>query len=195
MAVIGILLAAGLGRRFDASGHRLKLLEPLAGGEPLALAAARSLRAAVGTVVAVVHGGQDPKQARLRALLEAAGCSVVRCEPEDPGTAGMGASIACGVRSCPDAQGWIIALADMPAIRPETIVAVRAAIAAGADSAAPYFRGRRGHPVGFGAACGPELAQLAGDAGARAVLERHRPRRIDVDDPGILIDVDLPTEL
>jgi molybdenum cofactor cytidylyltransferase len=197
--MIGILLAAGRGRRFDATGRRLKLIEPqasgAAAGEPLALSAARALRAAVGTVVAVVRGGQDPNQARLRGLLEAEGCTVVACAPDASGAEGMGASIACGVGVHPQARGWIIALADMPAIRPATIAAVRGAIERGAHSAAPYFQGRRGHPVGFGAVCGPALAGLSGDAGARTVLERFPPMRIDVDDPGILVDVDLASDL
>lgn len=197
MEVIGVLLAAGQGRRFDATLRRLKLIETCsagpAAGEPLALAAAQALRAALGTVVAVVRSDRDPKQRRLHELLAAAGCTLV-AYPAD-GAGGMGASIACAVASRPEAGGWIIALADMPAIRPATIVAVRAAIAQGAACAAPYFQGRRGHPVGFGAVCGPELAALHGDAGARAVLERHRPLRIDVDDPGILQDVDLPADL
>ena len=35
------------------------------------------------------------------------------------------------------------------------------------------------------------LAALRGDGGARAVLARHPPLRIDVDDPGVLYDVDI----
>jgi molybdenum cofactor cytidylyltransferase len=199
MEVIGILLAAGQGRRFDASGRRLKLIEArrtgAVAGEPLALAAALALRAALGSVVAVVRSEQGPNQERLRRLLEQAGCAIVTCAPADGAAEGMGASIACGIASRPHAGGWIIALADMPAIQPPTIRALRAAIEQGAASAAPYFRGQRGHPVAFGAACGPALAALVGDTGARAVLERFPPVRIDVDDPGILMDVDRATDL
>jgi molybdenum cofactor cytidylyltransferase len=108
---------------------------------------------------------------------------------------GTGASIACAVRATPWARGWIVALADMPAIEPDTVQAVRAALLAGAESAAPFHRGRRGHPVGFGAACRAELAALDGDEGARAVLARHPPARLEVDDPGILFDVDTPADL
>lgn len=195
--IVGILLAAGRGTRFDPSARRLKLLEgrPQADGSvtPMAAAAARTLRSAVGRVIAVVRTEDGPNQERLRTVLEAQGCTVVRCSPDTP--EGTGASIACGVRASPDAAGWIIALADMPDIRAETIVAVRRALLRGARCAAPFHEGRRGHPVGFGAACGPALAALGGDQGARALLAQHAPERVEVDDPGVLDDIDTPPDL
>lgn len=223
--VLGVLLAAGRGARFDASARRLKLLEPYpagqAGAPPLILAAARPLLAA-GPVLAVVRtlsarraaaiDGPNPAQLRrLAELLAGAGCRVVSYTEADRGAAdelegqrdgggagrgeGTGASIACAVRASPGAGGWIVALGDMPRIQAATIAAVRRALLDGALTAAPYFQGRRGHPVGFGAACEAQLAALAGDQGARAVLQRHPPVRIDVDDPGVLFDVDRPEDL
>ena len=195
-AVVGILLAAGKGERFDPSARRLKLLEPCAGGpdgtEPIAVAAARRLRAAVGPVLAVVRDETDANQDRLRTLLAEQGCTVLRCEQAREG---IGASIACAVRASAHARGWVVALADMPLIAPQTIAAVRKAIVDGAASAAPFYRGQRGHPVGFGALCGAELASLTGDTGARELLARHRPVRIDVEDPGVLCDIDEPADL
>jgi len=196
MEVVGILLAAGLGKRFDPSAERLKLLEACAvgaeGAVPIAAAAARNLRAALGYVIAVVRAQSDAKQLQLRALLAEQGCTVLPCEQAHEG---MGASIACAIRASAQAQGWVIALADMPQVQQQTIVAVRKAIADGATTAAPFYRGQRGHPVGFGAACGPELAALQGDRGARDVLQRHPPVRIDVEDPGVLCDIDEPADL
>jgi len=104
----------------------------------------------------------------------------------------MGHSLACGVRARSSAAGWVIALADMPAVSPATIVAVRDALARGYPSAAPVHRGQRGHPVGFGRACRTELLALTGDAGARGVLAAHPPLLIEVDDPGCLLDIDAP---
>lgn len=194
MDVVGILLAAGIGLRFDPSAQRLKLLESCPGqdAEPIARAAARSLRAAVSTVIAVVRAEDSPNQQRLRSLLTEQGCTVLRCQNAQEG---IGASIACAVRASASAAGWIIALADMPRVQPQTIVAVRKAITDGAASAAPFYQGQRGHPVGFGAVCGAELAALTGDTGAREVLARHRPVRIDVEDPGVLCDIDEPVDL
>ena len=110
---------------------------------------------------------------------------------------GMGASLACGVEAASDAKGWVVALADMPWIAPETIARVAAAIKAGATVAAPFMRGERGHPVGFARSCYAELAALSGDAGAKAIVAAHRESlmRIDVDDAGTTRDVDSPTDL
>ncbi len=187
--IAGVLLAAGIGRRYDPSGERLKLLEAAPDGVPLAAAALRHLRAAVGDVVAVVRPADSAAQRQLHHLLAAEGAQLVVCpEAED----GMGHSLACGVRSRSDAAGWVIALADMPAVSPATIAAIRDAIGRGNQTVAPVHHGRRGHPVGFGRACRDELLALQGDAGARGVLAAHPPLLIEVDDPGCLLDIDTP---
>jgi molybdenum cofactor cytidylyltransferase len=195
-AIVGILLAAGTGRRFDPSGARLKLLEPAPSGAhagcPLAVAAALNLKAAVDDVVAVVRPIDGPPQRSLHAALAAAGCRIVVCERAGEG---MGASLACGARAARCAAGWVIALADMPAIAPATIAAVAQALRAGHTAAAPFVGERRGHPVGFGAACYEELARLTGDAGARSVLVARPPFRVAVDDPGALLDIDSAADL
>jgi len=193
--IVGVLLAAGLGQRFDPSGRILKLLSAAPAGpqagRPLAVAALRNLRAAVTDVVAVLRPARDPQQKQLHALLAAEGVPLVICETAD---AGIGASLACGVRSRRDAAGWLIALADMPAVLPSTIAAVRDALLRGHQTAAPCFRGQRGHPVGFGRACRDALLTLSGDVGARGVLAKHSPLLIDVDDPGCLLDIDRPDD-
>ena len=85
----------------------------------------------------------------------------------------------------------------MPWIRPETIARVAGAIGGGAVVAAPFFSGKRGHPVGFAASCFADLAALTGDEGAKAIVAAHRDRiaRVDVDDPGILRDIDTREDL
>jgi molybdenum cofactor cytidylyltransferase len=71
------------------------------------------------------------------------------------------------------------------------------AIADGAVVAAPFHRQRRGHPVGFGAACCAERAALSNEDGAKSGVAAHRDSlvRIDVDDAGTLRDVDRPDDL
>jgi len=192
--LVGILLAAGRGERFGGD----KLLAKAAkrpgarelAGECIGVAACRHLLLAVPRVVAVVRVG-DPA---LAAALGAAGAQVLRCPTADEG---MGASLAWSVAATSDASGWVVALADMPWIKPATIARVAAAVAAGAPVAAPFHRGQRGHPVGFSAACYVALAALRGDEGAKAVVAAHDDglARIDVDDAGTLRDVDLPADL
>src|SRR5262245_35011436 len=194
--IVGILLAAGLGHRFDPTGKRLKLLEPAPGGRhagvPLALASARNLLQALRTVCAVVRPAEDASQQRLHALLADAGCELVICDRADEG---MGLSLACGVQASPNAAGWIIALADMPAIEPGSIRAVAQAINDGYDTAAAFFGERRGHPVGFASSLYEELIALTGDDGARRVLTRQPPHRVSVADRGVLLDMDTPDGL
>jgi molybdenum cofactor cytidylyltransferase len=188
MDVVGILLAAGAGVRFG--GDKLLAQGGAAGPQgPIGVAACRHLVAAVPRTIAVVR----PGDARLAAALAGAGASVVEC----PAAArGIGASLACGVRASAEADGWIVALADMPWIRPDTIARVAASVRGGALVAAPFHAGTRGHPVGFGSACRDELAALDGDEGARAILTAHRDAlvRIDVDDAGVLRDIDTPDQ-
>jgi molybdenum cofactor cytidylyltransferase len=185
VSVVGILLAAGRGERFGGD----KLLEPLGAGT-VGATACRNLLAAVPEVLAVVR----PGDAQLAAALADAGARIVECADADEG---MGASLACGVRTASDAGGWVIALADMPWIDAGTIARVAAAVAGGAVVAAPFHRGRRGHPVGFGRDCAAALAVLRGDDGAKAVVAAHAAAmlRIDVDDAGVLRDVDTPNDL
>ena len=184
--IAGILLAAGRGTRFG--GH--KLLSSLPDGTPLGVAAARHLLAALPVSLAVVRSDD----AILSARLSAAGMRVVVCEQADQG---MGMSLRTGVAASRDAAGWVIALADMPLIKPETIKGVVALLQQGAALAAPSHGGQRGHPVGFGHVLRDELLALAGDQGARDLLTRHASRLVllPVDDPGILADVDTPADI
>lgn len=184
--IAGVLLAAGSSSRFGGP----KLLQPLADGTPLGVAAARNLRAAVDFAVAVVR----PEDQVLAERLAAEGLAVAAC----PRAAeGMGASLACGVRAAEGAQGWLIALADMPGIRPDTIRQVLRHLAAGAPLAAPVYQGRRGHPVGFSRAFREALCRLSGDEGARALLAAHAAdlEGFACDDPGVLLDIDTPADL
>lgn len=189
MTPVGILLAAGRGRRFDPSGSRNKLLQPVAGGEPVVVASARALLAVVPQVIAVVAPGDGGVADALRAL----GCDVTVCPSADDG---MAHSLVHAVRhSLPAAQAWLIALGDMPHVREPTIRALSDAVAGGAVIAAPVLGGRRGNPVAFGAACLPALLALEGDEGARRILKLYPVTELEVDDPGIFQDIDSPADL
>lgn len=193
--IVGVLLAAGRGTRFDPSGSRLKLLEAATrgsqSGAPLAVAAARALRVALDEVFAVVAPPSEGSQLELHNLLREESCTLV-VNPR--AVEGQGTSIACGVGATSSADGWVIALADMPALQPDTVRRVVEALHAGAATVAPIYHGRRGHPVGFAAPLLSELLALDGDTGARSVLMRHPPQLIEVDDPGVLYDVDTPED-
>lgn len=188
MTYVGILLAAGRGRRFDPSGRRHKLLAALPDGTPVAVASARAMCAALPRVVAVV----GPDSGTLGAALADAGCEVVVCA--DAGS-GMAASLVCAVQHCAASAGWIIGLADMPYVLPSTISALAQALAEGAQIVQPACGGRRGNPAGFGAVHLAPLLALTGDQGARSLLQSHPVATIETGDPGILRDIDLPSDL
>jgi molybdenum cofactor cytidylyltransferase len=184
----GILLAAGVGSRFDPQGLQNKLLARLPDGTPVAHEAAHRLLLVVPHVLAVVRPGAEA----LARLLNDAGCDVAFAPAAERG---MGASLAAGIQASEDAEGWIVALADMPRIQVATIEAVARALDGGAPIVAPFYEGQRGHPVGFSAEHRDALLALDGDSGARALLTSQRVMRLDVDDDGILRDVDTPEDL
>jgi len=191
VAVSAILLAAGAGSRF---GGR-KLLQPLPDGTPIGIAAFRNLREAIGRVVVVIRDGDE----ELAARFARENATIVTCKLA---VDGMGHSLAAGVQAEPNADGWVVALGDMPRVRPDTIRAVAEKLATeasitGASIVVATYRGERGHPVGFGARFREELLSLSGDTGARALLKQHADQvaHLDLDDPGVLQDVDTSSDL
>ena len=187
MNLVAVLLAAGTATRFGSD----KLLHALPHDVPIGIQAARHLSAVFEMNVLVVV---RPEATALADLFRKEGCVVVPCERA---ALGMGASLACAVRAAPNAEGFVVALADMPFIRSSTIAAVRDALAAGAPLVAPYFRARRGHPVGLAAKFRRELEVLEGDEGARKIIAAHEKSllKIPVGDPGVLRDIDTPADL
>jgi molybdenum cofactor cytidylyltransferase len=186
LKIIGILLAAGSGSRFGGN----KLTHALPGGTPIGVASLRNLKLALPQVIAVVRSADTG----LRDLLADEGVDVHLCEDAH---LGMARSFVCGIGASRDADGWVIALGDMPFLLPQTIAAIGQRVAQTGGIAIPAYRGTRGHPVGFGRRYRDELLDLEGDEGARSVIDRH-PGDLDVvdcGDRGILRDIDTPADL
>ena len=156
--------------------------------------AARHLKLELKNVIAVVR----PESAELSQALSDEGCEVVVCQNA---AEGMGASLACAARAAahldPPADGYLVALGDMPFVRRTTIAAVRDALGSGAALAAPYFRARQGHPVAFSKRFHQELLTLRGDEGAKKLLAANERQlvKIPVGDPGVIRDIDTPDDL
>ena len=184
--IVGILLAAGKGDRFGGG----KLLSTLPDGRPIALAAARNLQPACDRLLVVLRPGDRA----LADLLTADGFAVMVCHDAE---AGMGHSLAAGVRASPEAGAWIVALADMPFIQSTSHHGVAARLRAGDSLVATKFQGRRGHPVGFSGRWRDQLSVLTGDQGGKAILEENpgELRLVEVDDPGVVRDIDRPEDL
>jgi molybdenum cofactor cytidylyltransferase len=186
LKIVGILLAAGSGSRFGGG----KLLHCLADGTPIGVASLRNLHAVLPEVHAVTRNGDDA----LRMRFEAEGIAVCTCPDAQ---LGMARSFICGIGASRDADGWVIALGDMPFVLPQTIKTLAACIEQTGLIAIPAYRGKRGHPVGFGRRYLDELLKLEGDEGARSVIARH-PGELQVlecDDRGVLRDIDTIEDL
>ena len=104
---------------------------------------------------------------------------------------GQLSSMQCGLRAVPEgAPGVLFTLVDHPDPAPETV----ARLFSNALISVPVSGGRRGHPVFFGKALIPEFLELPPEATAKEVFRRHssETRYVEVEDPGILDDVDDP---
>lgn len=184
-----IVLAAGLGSRFGGTSH--KLVQTLGAGSVLGQTLVHAIQSRLPVTV-VTTQGLAAEASRWVARRDV----VVLPEVGSPGAGllGMGYSIAAGVLARPQAAGWLVLPGDMPLVRPSTLLQVAAGLAQHAVVYAQY-RGRRGHPVAFGAELFSDLVQLNGDEGARRVMARYPSFGIEAGDPGVLMDVDTEADL
>lgn len=114
---------------------------------------------------------------------------------------GMASSVAAGFAAVaerwPELDAALLWPVDQPYVDARTVATLVAA--AGAERIIiPVCRGRGGHPTVFGRALWPALVACAGaPGGARAVLAAHAgtTTRLEVSDPGVTADVDVPADL
>lgn len=165
-----IVLAAGRGERFAASGGTTHKLQALLAGKRV-----------IDHVLDAVKASGLPYH-------------VVDADPARPG---MGDSIAAGVRASPSANGWLILPADLPLITSETLKAM--AFAPPRAVTVPVVNGQRGHPVRFGVKCAQELLDLQGNQGAAQLIQGRAATDsvafIKLDDVGCITDVDTLADL
>ncbi|WP_434562069.1 nucleotidyltransferase family protein [Pseudomonas sp. Z5-35] len=186
-----IILAAGSGRRFRevAGADKDKLLADCTGRDGAVRSVIEHVLANLPSSLekrVLVTRNDRPQAIR---MAQAYGCDYV--ELDSPG---LGDSIAAGVRACPDLDGWLIVLGDMPFILPSSFEGVMAGMREDGVSV-PVLAGEHGHPVGFGRALGPPLMALTGDRGAKVLLAGAHVVHVPVDDPGVTWDVDVPEAL
>jgi molybdenum cofactor cytidylyltransferase len=188
-----IVLAAGLGSRFAGTGHKLEQLLHDEDGHGAAAVLSLTLRNALASrlpVLVVTTSDLAPlahEEVAARDVVVVPRAAPVRGR-------GMGDSIAAGVAARADAPGWLLLPADMPRVKPSTLVAVAQALQQHPVAFAQH-QGRRGHPVGFAAELYSELIGLTGDEGARRLVARYPSVPVEVDDPGVLIDIDTAEDL
>ena len=184
-----IVLAAGAGSRFGGPTHKLN--QHLGHSSVLGATLRNALDTRLPVVVVTTELLSDTAR-RLVAARDVVVLPAVAASAAEP--LGMGYSIAAGVSARPDASGWLVLPGDMPLVRAATLLAVARSLDQNAVAFAQY-RGRRGHPVGFAAELYSELVTLAGDEGARRLVARYPAQGVEVDDDGVLIDVDTEEDL
>lgn len=180
-----VIAAAGRSERFIRAGGSGNKLNALLGERTLF---ARTLQQAQdsGLPLLVVT---RPDNQRVRRH-----CAEQQVETVLLDSHGLGDSIAAGVAARPQWDGWLIHLADMPFVPPDIFLQTAAALQQHAI-VRPCVNGHPGHPVGFSAALRNALCALHGDDGGRSVLFGREVHLISVDNPAIVMDIDLPSQL
>ena len=189
LAPVVVVLAAGRGSRFEGAVHKLR--QSLGDESVLAATLAQVLQSGLPAVVVTTAELVPIVQPLIAAR------DIVLLPPIGSATReqlGMGYSIAAGVGARPNASGWLVLPGDMPLVQATTLQAVARSLGQHPVVYAQH-RGRRGHPVGFAAELYTELVRLTGDEGARRLLARYPSQGLEVDDPGVLVDVDTQADL
>ncbi|PWU20158.1 MAG: nucleotidyltransferase family protein [Candidatus Rokuibacteriota bacterium] len=176
-----VVLAAGLSRRMGQA----KLLLPVRGSTVVWHTVQGVLGAGVKPVV-IVTGREH--EAIAQALVGVPVDIALNDHPE----AGQASSIRAGVAALPaGAEAVLIVLGDQPFLDDRIIPALVAARSdTGKPIAAPRYRDGRGNPVLFSRSVFPELLEVRGDQGARAVVERD-PDRVAL----VEFDFSMPPDL
>jgi molybdenum cofactor cytidylyltransferase len=188
--VVGaVVLAAGRSSRMGEN----KLLVPWRGSPIVARVVDEVLASRVRQVVVVV----GHQAAEVRAAL--AGRRVTFAENPDFAV-GMSTSLRTGLAAlADDIDGAVICLGDMPLVKREHIDALAARFDAEGDHTiyVPTFERKRGNPILWARRHFAEMAALAGDVGAKALLDQHADavELVPVDDAGVTVDVDTPEAL
>lgn len=186
MSLSGLVLAAGQGRRFGSD----KLAHLMPDQRPLLAHALTPLLAHCEQCVVVMR----PDQLTLAAQIRQMGAQVVFCTDAD---GGMAHTLRAGLQAISTDSNILLMLGDLPYVHTDTVQRVAYAVRSGASLAAPFYAGKRGHPVGFASRWRTLLLNLHGDAGARQILRanEHLLEKVQCNDAGIHRDIDFPSDL
>jgi molybdenum cofactor cytidylyltransferase len=184
--VSAVILAAGASTRMGQT----KQLLPLGGTTVLAQTIDNVRSAGLVEIVLVLGASAEAIRRQLpQSLLE--GLKVVVNQAYRQG---MASSLREGLSALdPQTGGALIILGDQPFVRPQTLHQIMAGYhRSGAQIVIPSYQGKRGNPVLLSRSVFPEVMALEGDTGCRAIFSNHLNAilKVEVEDPGILLDID-----
>jgi len=187
--IAALLLAAGQSSRMGSN----KLLAEIDGRPMAARTAQRLLSSRARPIVAVLGNEADRVDAALGKL------PVERVR--NPAYAeGLSTSLKAGLAALPDdIDGVIVCLGDMPLVAGRDLDRLIAAFnpLEGRAIVVPTRHGKRGNPVLWAKRFIPEMAELAGDVGAKHLIGEHAELvcEVEMDSDGVLVDIDTPDAL
>ena len=183
-AVAALLLAAGKSRRMGSC----KQLLPLGNGTVIGRCLETLISAGLDEIVVVV----SPDNAEVLVEVEKFPVQIV---VNSHGDGDMASSVRVGRAALPaDIRGVIVALCDYPLVQVETFEHLIRVHAEQQDRIIiPCLDGKGGHPLLFPRAV---LDDLAEDQILRDLVRNNTDRicHIEVQDPGILLDMDTPED-
>jgi molybdenum cofactor cytidylyltransferase len=186
--VAAVVLAAGRASRMGSN----KLIAEL-DGEPIVRRTVRAVLGSRARPVVVVTGHEAEAVRGALAGLD------VRLVHNPDFADGMSTSLRAGIAAAGAVHAALVCLGDMPRLEAHHLDAVIDAFAAGDPDqiVVPTYDRKRGNPVLWPSCYFTEIAELSGDVGARALIDRHADhvRLLAIDDPAILVDVDTPAAL
>ena len=188
-AVVGVLLAAGAGRRMGTPKALLRRPDGVSW-----VNAAAGVLAAGGCdpVLVVVGASADAVAADLDPGL---GRAVAASGWRDGMSASLRAGLAAAGEQAPAAVAALVGLVDTPGVG-AAVVARLIGFGAPEALARAAYAGRPGHPVLLGREhWAAVIATVTGDAGARGYLSGRDVRLVECADLGDGRDLDLPADL
>jgi molybdenum cofactor cytidylyltransferase len=185
-SLFAIVLAAGASRRFGSQKQLVRIA-----GRPLLHSAVTRASEVTGSALIVVLGAGAAALAPL--LKHSPGAIVINQNWRE----GLSSSIRAGIARLPPAcAGALLMLADQPAVSVDDLKRLAGSWRKQPQyCAAALYAGTLGVPAIFPRTMFPQLLQLRGDSGARALLRRSPDRVVRVAMPSAAVDLDTPEDL
>lgn len=193
MNVTGILLAAGSSKRMGATN---KMLQPLSSNCILEQSLENLAQANVDEIL-LVTGFEADKISDLPLVKKLQTEQKLTLVFNKNYELGMGTSIACAIKYLKqNSNAAIIALGDMPYVKPSTINQLIDEANKYQDKQIfiPQYAGKTGNPVLWKNSLFTELSKLDADTGGKHIIQAHQTlsHNVAVADKGVLKDIDTP---